>query len=1221
MSFPHVPLVRDAVHGIFSGNPHKIIQKKIWIPAFAGMTKLFCLFSLLILFFSQPTFSQRTEYNTDFKLALNLFNDKLYDLALEQFKDFVVKYPGSQQTVDARYYIALTQKELQKNDDARIAFQNFALTYPEHAKAPEAWWNVGEIFFEQKNYAEAASAFERIKIFHPKNPLAAKALLQASINFEKANDKENAKKTLKSLFAEYPAYENVPHAHLRLGTLYLQEEKFDLAKNEFLAAKEQGKNSEIETQSLLQLGILSERFGKLFEAEQYYRSIINNKKTSSSLKRETQLQLSQLLLSVGNDNDAEKLLNDVIIDSSKLSVQIQQRVFFELGNLAFKKQELKKSISFFEKSLNNPIDTTLYIKTLLHSAETYFLLQKKEQAVNIYQILASLPQNFPNKEKGLLLAAELSIPEKSVTYYSQYLLLYPNSKEYPVVLWKLAKLYEQIQNPQKAKELYQEFLTKYSHHKNIDDVLFGFAFSNETTKNFIDANHYYDEILTKFSSSEYYDKAQAQKKNLRATSSTKETSIEQLASLLGDIILEKPKDELAMRLGDLYADVFHDNEKALLQYEKVESVTTNEILKEEAAYKKTHLQKNASTFNESLQNFLQQYPNGKFSEQVRYDIVQTFLSTQNSTKQIQTAKKFLEENPNTSFTPNVQYQLAMILEQQGNFAEAIQYYTSLPTQHSLYNDAQARLGLLLARQNDTSAQTVLQNYLKQNSNGKFSAKILFALGKFYLEKNNLEIARATFEQLRTQYFYTDEAEQSLPYLITIEGKNKNYNNAIVLYEQELQQKQLWSPQPIRESVPLYYSLASLYENIHDTLNAKKYYREYLNYSTDKEKIADAYFQLGIFEHPPESAIRYIEKSVEYNRNEKNTLVLSSLYFSNEKFNDAVEEYSKLLSLTKSDSLIMMSKKNIIIALFRVENLKEAEEKIAEFKKKYEDETTSLAEFDFEKAMYFFKKQQYQNAFSLLRTFSKRYKETPFVEQSYFWLGKIYETENKLDSALVMYQTLQKNYPQTLLLPKLYLAFGNIYFAKENYDEAVKYYRLIVDKPNFTSEVLPFAMSNLIQAYNQVNLYDGALELTRTFIERFPNDETIPEKKIGLGILYQKLSYYDQAIAQLQSLLETTNPNLEAEIRYYLGETYFYKGEFQQAVLEFLKVPYLITQKTKLDWTPNAYYMAGQSYEKLGKYEQALNMYQQIIAKPGIDPTFKSAAEKEINRVKNAVSTK
>lgn len=76
-----------------------------------------------------------------------------------------------------------------------------------------------------------------------------------------------------------------------------------------------------------------------------------------------------------------------------------------------------------------------------------------------------------------------------------------------------------------------------------------------------------------------------------------------------------------------------------------------------------------------------------------------------------------------------------------------------------------------------------------------------------------------------------------------------------------------------------------------------------------------------------------------------------------------------------------------------------------------------------------------------------------------------------------------------------------------------------------------------------------------------------------------------------------------------------QGDYQQAILEFLKVPYLVTKKTKIDWTATSLYMAGQSYEKMSKYDQAIGMYQQIIDRPGIDETFKAAAQKEINRVR------
>jgi hypothetical protein len=50
-------------------------------------------------------------------------------------------------------------------------------------------------------------------------------------------------------------------------------------------------------------------------------------------------------------------------------------------------------------------------------------------------------------------------------------------------------------------------------------------------------------------------------------------------------------------------------------------------------------------------------------------------------------------------------------------------------------------------------------------------------------------------------------------------------------------------------------------------------------------------------------------------------------------------------------------------------------------------------------------------------------------------------------------------------------------------------------------------------------------------------------------------------------------------------------------------------------------MSCQSYEKMGRHDQALVMYQQIIDRSGIDDVYKAAARKEINRVKLVLQEK
>ena len=104
--------------------------------------------------------------------------------------------------------------------------------------------------------------------------------------------------------------------------------------------------------------------------------------------------------------------------------------------------------------------------------------------------------------------------------------------------------------------------------------------------------------------------------------------------------------------------------------------------------------------------------------------------------------------------------------------------------------------------------------------------------------------------------------------------------------------------------------------------------------------------------------------------------------------------------------------------------------------------------------------------------------------------------------------------------------GNAYYTLEQWDAASKQYRFLLDNEQKSPELVQYAMGNLIMTYKEMELFDGALELTRKYIERFPNDTDLIEKKIDIGVLYQKLGYYDQSIVHLQHLLEAGNAELE-----------------------------------------------------------------------------------------------
>ena len=194
------------------------------------MKRIIPIFFLINLL-SFQALAQDSKENADFKLAVNLYNDKLYDLAVEQFRAFINLYPNTAQGVEARFYLGLTQSKLGKHDDARFTFQNFALTYPDNIKAPEAWMNAAEEYVAMKNEREAAMAFERMKTFYPKSKFAPPALLKASEFYEKVGEKENSRRVLRVLTQEYTTAEVLP-ARLKLAEMLNADGQYEQARQE-----------------------------------------------------------------------------------------------------------------------------------------------------------------------------------------------------------------------------------------------------------------------------------------------------------------------------------------------------------------------------------------------------------------------------------------------------------------------------------------------------------------------------------------------------------------------------------------------------------------------------------------------------------------------------------------------------------------------------------------------------------------------------------------------------------------------------------------------------------------------------------------------------------------------------------------------------------------------------------------------------------------------------
>ena len=133
------------------------------------------------------------------------------------------------------------------------------------------------------------------------------------------------------------------------------------------------------------------------------------------------------------------------------------------------------------------------------------------------------------------------------------------------------------------------------------------------------------------------------------------------------------------------------------------------------------------------------------------------------------------------------------------------------------------------------------------------------------------------------------------------------------------------------------------------------------------------------------------------------------------------------------------------------------------------------------------------------------------------------------------------------------------------------------------------------------------------MEEFPDADDNIDKKIIVAQAYINLNQFDNAIEYLRKIKFEADSEREPEIQFYIGEAYLKAGQYENAIAEFVKIP-LLSKKTKLQWEASALYYSGQSYEKLGRIDDAIRMYREIIDRPGIDLVLKKDAEKRIQQI-------
>ena len=1186
-----------------------------------------------------PSFGQDSRENADFKLAINLYNDGLYDLAAEQLKQFINAFPNTSQGIDARFYLGLTQLKLKKYDDSRLTFQTFALTYQDNPKAPEAWWNVGESYAAIRDYKEAALAFERVKVFHPKSKMAADALLRASQYFVRAGERDNARRTLRVILQEYPSSGAVLAARTQLGQMYFEEGNIEQAQNELKRVIEGDPLPEAKAQALLILGNIYQSLSKTDQAQANYEEIIAKHKNSSALQG-AYVNLAKLQAGMGKSSDAIENYNKALAQKTNVDSSLVLAALIGMGDTHASVKQYAPALDSYTRFLHAAPQDERVPDVLWKIAVTSSRAKNYAQSNDACAPL--LKPGIPDllRHRALLKlglnAAEQKQAQLAVQQFQSFVDQFPDDPAAPEVMMKTAATFEkQLRDPRKASAVYEGLASRYQHSPVADDALAGAARCQEDLKDFDQALQLYHALVEKYPASDLRPQADSRITVIETfEQKEKDAGVEKLALLIGDVVAEKDKVGLSFRLGEIYFQDLKNYEAAAAQFTNAINSGMTDARFVDALYFRARANEYLSWKDEkyrrpaieSYQTFLHSYPSDPRGEDAALSLFQLSATTVASAKLAY--NETLALYPQFTRRDTLLLRLGELQEGADSLQDALATYTAITGRMSGSASAEEAafrsVRIMTSLGMTDSAVDAGTAYIAAYPAGSHAAEVLSRLAGISVQQHDAAHAADLYRRLANEFFYTaaaDDARRKLGDALVADG---NFTEAIAVYSDLLHQQETNALTENGADPSLLLALGTAFQRAGDKTNAKKYLFEALARENTGETAGKAYAALGWIykdEGSLDIATSYFRQAELTSPGTTATKDVADLLFASGNYADAIRQFTELSQTAQDEAGKRYYDSRIILAQFRDDKPAQADKGIEAFRKKYKASDEELASFELERGSFYFRKEDYANALKTFKEVAKKYDDTPSAPGALYWIGKTYQATEKPQDAIKQFADLMEKYPKADVIPRAHLALGNIYYDAENWPESIRHYRVIVDDTAADPSLLPFAMNNLIETYEAAGINDAALSVTRKYLELYPNSDDSFDKKIKIGILYSRLGYYDQAILHLQGLLDQAGSDLEGEIRYYIAEANYNKGDYQQAILDFLKVPYLVTKKGKIDWTANSLYMSGQSYEKMGRYDQAITMYQQIIERNGIDETFKAAAKKEIDRVKLVLKKK
>lgn len=1207
-----------------------------------------CSIVCFLLIIAGPLAAQeavKSTADTDFQYGELLARDGYIDLAVEQFKEFLARYPQEKRAPQALEKIATYQFRLGAYPEARASYELLQRRFPVEAlKAGAGFW-IGKCFEKASDFAAAARAYERFARFDPSHPNSPEAFLQAASLYLRLDEFERGRRILYELLDLYPekvsvrarARSDLMHDFLARG----EYERAFAAADAFLRDFSDVRAS---ANVWLTKARILRKMGQFQSAISAYQTLQSKFAKTPAARRAT-IELAELLHLIGEQEAAHRSLQKILAaepDSLVMAATLLN------ARLHLREENPDSALAILETM--RPVDGAHpdYWRLL---GDCQAKLGNYGAASDSYDHLLS-GMNSADSDSGATLyrAAKIALLAEDSARLEAYLARLETAavrKELaPAITLLRADMAFSLQRDYpRAIRAYSDFLEHYPEHVCVDDAQMKLARSYEALQHWPLARAEWQRFLAAYPASEHYSLAR------QHYAAVKKLSRPDITRLAKELVKAADGDGASMPAALATAKMhlaLREHQQALPLLKRIIADHEDRALRGEALIL---LAEAYAALGERA--LLKQLPGATAwfdSARVAISLVRERYSSPDRARDIDLLFGMLELRKGAEAHAAVLDSLSQRYSQDASFApihtealnryiprfaafdslRSVQFRTRLESLEKLTPEL-AQIsgwlsGELFLAQGDTAA--ALQRYkqvLDSPLANPLRVKCELKLSRILAASGDTEAAMQRLRRIGEKYYYSSAADSALLALARLAVRENAPEQALqalgALKERRESEGEIWRP-----ALPDDYGfvLGRAFELSEQPLHASRAYLNFIDHAQRPELVSRALFALGNLArnmHIDELAGNYYRESISRAGKAASLeakFALCKLEYESESYETARKLALELLREAQGETEIRAAMRLAILSGLRGGLIAQTESDLRNFETRFPDARDAIAEIQYELGQAHLRRKNFPQAEKIFKNLQKAEKGTPRAIYGDFGLSKSLLIQNKFEDALKLLTAIPAKYPQHPFLRTVYLNLGDFYQAQQQWDNAVEALKKVVSD-SIRDHTYKLALRQLINVYENSGAFEWAISNIRRYLQEFPNDAQYVSLRIKHGSLLRRMGRYREAIALFKELKPLVSGETAVEVQYYIADSYFDAGRLENAIAEYLRLKYFAVP-TKMNWQTTAMYKAGISYMRLKKYEKAKGLFEEVIRREGGGSIFGRHAMERIKEIEAQLTT-